>query len=341
MSTKDRPRAICFGDSITQYGDVVWESRPKIRGKADDDGDVVTEEEEEELKPLEAGWLSIVRNRYARRFDVMNRGYSGYNTKMARVLSKRVFLCREDDAISKGNVAGSVSTTAAAAEKKETFDPFVFATVFFGANDSADPGENPTQGLTPSEYETHLRYIVSVARSMSRQVIVISPPCVDHTKWKDRKNERVESFTAAAGRVARETSSDFINLYSIMKNVSRTPEVDFLRDGLHLNGKGNMLLAREVVRSVDRYQHEVRHRRKETESSEIEGKTKSPQEAPPTPITYPFWEIVGTLDRADRVSAVPLDFPLWRHMSNTDPESSVRSIGRLGYYCTNRNGVSE
>eukprot|EP00939_MAST-03C_sp_MAST-3C-sp1_P000708 g708.t1 len=307
----DRPRALCFGDSITQYGEVVW-----------------NEEKDHELKPLVAGWISVLRNRYGRRFDVRNRGYSGYNTKMARAIAKRVCLIGETEK-----------------DKISTHEKFIFTTVFFGANDSADPTLNPKQGLKPCEYETYLKYIVSCAKTVSHQVIVIAPPCVDRTKWKDRSNDRVKRFISAAERVAQETSSDFVNLYDIMKKASREPEIEFLRDGLHLNGSGNMLLAREVARSVDTYQRKIRARMR-TGSGPGGKKCRTEQEAhsscksSPAPLC-PFWEIIGTLDRADHISATPVDFPLWRHMSNVDPAMSVNETDRLGYLCTNRTKKKE
>jgi hypothetical protein len=56
-----RPLFVLFGDSITQRG----------------------------CSP--GGWASRLADRYARRVDVLNRGYSGYNTHLATHLLPHVF----------------------------------------------------------------------------------------------------------------------------------------------------------------------------------------------------------------------------------------------------------
>ena len=80
-----RPQFIVFGDSITQQA----------------------------FSP--GGWAAMLSDAYQRRVDIMNRGYSGYNTRLATSLLSYVF----------------PPETAA--------DAALLATVFFGANDAALP----------------------------------------------------------------------------------------------------------------------------------------------------------------------------------------------------------
>jgi lysophospholipase L1-like esterase len=80
-----RPQFVTFGDSITQRG-------------------------------FSAGWTSLLADAYQRRADVINRGYSGYNSRWALQLLDHVF----------------PQPTAA-------LPPPRLATVFFGANDAALP----------------------------------------------------------------------------------------------------------------------------------------------------------------------------------------------------------
>ena len=63
------------------------------------------------------GWVSLLSSAYSRRADVLNRGYSGYTSRHAVDLLPRVFPAVADES------------------------NCLFATVFFGANDSALPGE--------------------------------------------------------------------------------------------------------------------------------------------------------------------------------------------------------
>lgn len=79
-----RPQFVLFGDSITQRG----------------------------FAP--GGWAAALADRYQRRVDVINRGYSGYTSRWALQLLDRVF------------------PSAAAA-------PVSLAVVWFGANDAALP----------------------------------------------------------------------------------------------------------------------------------------------------------------------------------------------------------
>ena len=79
-----RPQYVCFGDSITQRG----------------------------FNP--GGWTSALADAYQRRVDVINRGYSGYNTRWAVELLGRAF-----PSATKGTIE--------------------LATIWFGANDAALP----------------------------------------------------------------------------------------------------------------------------------------------------------------------------------------------------------
>ena len=78
-----RPRFVFFGDSITQ------------RACGPD------------------GWATIVADAYQRRVDVINRGYSGYNTRWAKKIMEDIF--------------------------PSTDTSVLLTTIFFGANDAALP----------------------------------------------------------------------------------------------------------------------------------------------------------------------------------------------------------
>ena len=107
-----RPAILLFGDSITQlgYGD-----------------DSVTAD------PHPVGWSSLLSSAYSRRADVINRGYSGYNTRHALDILPSVL---------------------------EGLDArgLLYCTVFFGANDAALPGTR--QHISVGEYGDNLKEIV-------------------------------------------------------------------------------------------------------------------------------------------------------------------------------------
>lgn len=117
MIVRNRPSIILFGDSITQLG---------FSGSS---------------STSSPGWVSLLSNAYARRADVFNRGYSGYNTRHAM------------DTHFLSSVFGS-------ADGKQS-DSVIMVTVFFGANDASLPGDREhCQHVPIDEYESNLRKIV-------------------------------------------------------------------------------------------------------------------------------------------------------------------------------------
>lgn len=98
-----RPPIVLFGDSITQF--------------AYGESPLGT--------PVRIGWASLLSEAYQRRADVLNRGFSGYNTRHALALVPKLFASKTGaggDNNSNGN--GNLP---------------LFCTVFFGANDANLP----------------------------------------------------------------------------------------------------------------------------------------------------------------------------------------------------------
>lgn len=84
------------------------------------------------------GWASLLSRAYTRRADVLNRGYSGYNSRHAKSILKESIL----PSIQQEHV--------------------LFCTVFLGTNDAALPGER--QHVPLDEYEQNLESIVKQVR---------------------------------------------------------------------------------------------------------------------------------------------------------------------------------
>jgi lysophospholipase L1-like esterase len=126
------------------------------------------------------GWVSLLSREYLRRADVWNRGYnSGYNSQHALHVLPNAILVPEKQEI-------------------------LFATIFFGANDAALPGE--LQHVPPEEYRHNLAKIVEEMRSR------LSPfsPKTNETKAKNNANnsEDHQSSCPSAG----EYSNDLPNI---------------------------------------------------------------------------------------------------------------------------------
>lgn len=84
------------------------------------------------------GWASLLANSYSRRADVLNRGFSGYNSR---------------------HLASILPNVLSTNYKNKNV---LFCTVFLGTNDAALPGER--QHVPLDEYESHLNSIVSQVR---------------------------------------------------------------------------------------------------------------------------------------------------------------------------------
>jgi lysophospholipase L1-like esterase len=209
----NRPRIVLFGDSITEqsFG--------------------------------EGGFGAALANRYARRADVILRGYSGYNTRMAVGLLPYVFPLDDPN-------------------------PPVLVTVCFGANDAVKPGSTmeSKQGCPSEEYRNNLRAILEHLHKLSPRprVLVMTPPPLDAIAWKktcddrgyhaDPEPDRSMSVTESYARVALEAAEVFsavnnrakvtgLNLFIGLQRGAPPGapggwEKAFLSDGLHLTPGG-------------------------------------------------------------------------------------------------------
>ncbi len=131
-----RRRVLFFGDSITQHG----------------------------FNTDIQGWVAKLGNWWTRRVDLLNRGYSGYNTRWARQVIEDVVVNESPD--------------------------FVF--MFFGANDAVDP--SVLQHVPLHEYKDHLRAMASLLKKKlpGVPVILITPPPV----WE----EKLQHFNKQKGK---------------------------------------------------------------------------------------------------------------------------------------------
>jgi isoamyl acetate esterase len=192
-----RPAIVLFGDSITQQGFGV-------------DGKV--------------GWASLLAAAYTRRADVLNRGFSGYNTQHALDLVPRLFGAPPNN--------------------------LLFCTVFLGANDAALPGE--PQHVPIDQYAENLKSIITSIRECSQSsskpfpVILLTPPPVDEAAWAawknvavcDRSNQVARAYGARAQQVATELDCPVVDTWTLLEGFS-DKRGEFLSDGLHLNEQGN------------------------------------------------------------------------------------------------------
>ncbi|KAI8318988.1 SGNH hydrolase [Martensiomyces pterosporus] len=248
---------VCFGDSLTQHG---WDV-----GKH--------------------GWTAQLSQAYLRRLDVVNRGFSGYNTRWTKFLLPQILpITAPARRNSNSNEPLDPPSNAPLEEEDGSEDGgggkarLRLLTVFFGANDAH---LEPFKCHVPlDEFRTNIEYFVlsvtsptSMFYSKDTRVVLITPPPLGEKLWArelaaentgggevvmDRLNENTKQYAEAVKSVAEQLSVPCIDLWSAIEDrVEDTRgkmEFDgyeqFSWDGLHLNARGNDLLFELLMKTI-------------------------------------------------------------------------------------------
>jgi len=200
-----RPTIILFGDSLTQLG----------------------------FDVENAGWVAQLENWFTRKADILNRGFSGYNTRFAVTMLERLFPVQA---------------------LRES--PPLFVTIFFGANDAAIEGFS--QHVPIAEYRENLSKILTYFTKInpSIPIIVITPPPVYEKKWgeeceqrgyttrgvSNRLNSVTMKYVSSCKEVAESQGCHVIDLWERLGGLSEETIAPHLSDGLHLSSSGNTIL---------------------------------------------------------------------------------------------------
>ena len=218
-----RSTIVAFGDSLTQLG---W-------------GDVDT-----------IGWVSLLASAYTRRADVLNRGYSGYNTRHAIELLPRLVneLFPTSDT--------SVNDNTNEQREKSMSDSVLFCTVFFGANDAALPGVSP-QHVPLEEYQHNLGQMVGKLQARGVCIIIFTPPPVDEVRWMAQwdqtESDRLNHVTRTYGVVCKEVAASYgchvLDVFDLLGG-NGCDYSQYLSDGLHLSSSGNVLLYQGLMQLI-------------------------------------------------------------------------------------------
>jgi lysophospholipase L1-like esterase len=185
MQAQHRPRVLLIGDSITQQS----------------------------FSTEHCGFGAALSDWLCRTADVINRGFSGYNTRWMRWILPRLLPLE-------GQSEGGERT--------------VLVTIFLGANDAVLPGE--TQHVPLDEYEENLEFLLSHVRRFAptANIVLITPPTVDTELWPTRSPDAAAEYAAIVRSVARRREEQGLALLDLADLATRD-----LRDGLHLNASGN------------------------------------------------------------------------------------------------------
>eukprot|EP01080_Neovahlkampfia_damariscottae_P002040 gene2040-1547_t len=169
---------------------------------------------------LKNGWCQRLIEKYGVKVDILNRGYSGYNTEMLLPLVDEIL---------------------------EPFSKANLVTVLMGSNDSAEGAQN----VSVDKFYSNLTKIIQVVKKQcpKAHIILISPPPVDEEREKYRKVDTLQKYMEMVKKISEEEKVFFLNFWETVQMQFKWE--DFLEDGLHLEDSGNEFLYLEMKTFLD------------------------------------------------------------------------------------------
>jgi isoamyl acetate esterase len=223
------PQIVLFGDSITQQS----------------------------FNPELHGWGTIVCNYYARRADVLNRGYSGYTTRWAVPALPHIFHSEGQ----RRNVK--------------------LVTVFFGANDSCIKAYNPRHHVPLHTYYNNVASTVQWLKDNvggggtgggggddddDLRIVLITPPpfhkdsflVYQKNRYQDlatgiseRRNAVTKLYVDVVVSLGEKFDVPVLNLWERMMTERPGRWETFLSDGLHFSRDGNEFVGEQLLGLIE------------------------------------------------------------------------------------------
>ncbi|XP_009793687.2 GDSL esterase/lipase WDL1-like [Nicotiana tabacum] len=181
------------------------------------------------------GWGSILSDIYARKADVILRGYYGWNSRRALQVLDQVF------------------------PKDAAVQP-TLVIVYFGGNDSMGPHSS---GLGPHvplpEYIENMRKIATHLKSLSEniRIIFLSCPPVDEARVREntssyfselvRTNELCRQYSDACIELCNEMNLKVVDLWTALQKREDWLTACF-SDGIHLAEAGSKIVVEEIIK---------------------------------------------------------------------------------------------
>ncbi|XP_027350712.1 GDSL esterase/lipase CPRD49-like isoform X2 [Abrus precatorius] len=180
------------------------------------------------------GWGAILSHLYARKADIVLRGYSGWNSRRALQVLDEIF------------------------PKNATEQPSLII-VYFGGNDSLLPHPSGLGQHVPlQEYIENMRKIAIHLKSLSKKTRVIfltAPPVNEEQIYGNRvlpgqrlrTNESCRIYSEACLELCREMDIKAIDLWSAIQKRDGWRDVCFT-DGIHLTSEGSKIVVKEILK---------------------------------------------------------------------------------------------
>ncbi|XP_047965498.1 GDSL esterase/lipase CPRD49-like isoform X1 [Salvia hispanica] len=183
------------------------------------------------------GWGAILSEIYARKADIITRGYFGWNSRRALQILDQVF------------------------PKEAEIQPSLVI-VYFGGNDSTGPhssGRGPHVPLP--EYIENMKKIGTYLKSLSdkTRVIFLTCPPINEAKVRIssvyfselvRTNELCRTYSAALMELCKELGINAIDLFTVIQKREDWQEACLIEDGIHLSAEGSKIVAEEILKVI-------------------------------------------------------------------------------------------
>ncbi|KAH0373313.1 GDSL lipase/acylhydrolase family protein, partial [Aureobasidium melanogenum] len=210
-------------------------------------GDSITQQSASQAKGF--GWTPALQDAYIRRLDVVNRGFSGYNTTQALKVLPRILPTPEQSRIR-------------------------LMTIFLGANDARLPNTPGfPQTVELEQYKKNLKDIINhpMLQAHKPQLILLTPPPIEERKAlaHDKTNginvvRRTAANTAKYAEAVRQIAQEFklpvLDIWAAFMKEAGWREgeplpqnqtlAQMLHDGLHLNPEGYEIIYRELMKLI-------------------------------------------------------------------------------------------
>ncbi|XP_027926737.1 GDSL esterase/lipase CPRD49-like [Vigna unguiculata] len=201
MIGPSRPQFVLFGSSIVQYS-------------------------------YYEGWGATISHVYARKADIVLRGYAAWNSRRALEVLDTIF-------------------------PKDAIEQPSLVIVYFGGNDSSIPNPNGIGPHVPlDEYKENMRKIATHVKNLSEKtrVIFLTTPPINEAQIPhnivlgelERTNEACRIYAEACMEVSREMNIKGIDLWSAIQKIDNWQDVCFI-DGIHLTNVGSKVVSKEIL----------------------------------------------------------------------------------------------
>lgn len=212
------PRFLLYGDSITEY---CFDQYPMDDTKTN------------------FSFGAAITNAYVRKYEIVHRGFSGYNSEFSRILLPKLFALEHDSRPENTQIK--------------------IMTLFLGSNDAALAGP---EAVPLARFEENIKFLIELVLSKGIKLLLIGP-LWHNTEWYNslypedfergiyRTTANNLLYSDVLLKLALQFDVPYLNLWQEMELFNKTEDFNkLLCDGLHFSGEGYKFLFDRVMSMI-------------------------------------------------------------------------------------------